>query len=106
MLGRAFETMFTWIYIMMLMLAGSFIIQLVPLLFYREAVIIVNVLILLGSYFILKRNPMIDLRANMLFMAGLVVINSLTDLGMMSYSMSWIAFAALVVWSMTGGGRR
>lgn len=98
--------MFTWIYIMMLMLAGSFIIQLVPLLFYREAVIIVNVLILLGSYFILKRNPMIDLRANMLFMAGLVVINSLTDLGMMSYSMSWIAFAALVVWSMTGGGRR
>jgi hypothetical protein len=98
--------MLTWIYIMMLMLAGSFVLQLVPLLFYREAVILINLVILAGSYFILKRNRMIDLRANMLFMAGLVVINSLTDLGMMSYSMSWIAFAALVIWSMMGGGRR
>lgn len=98
--------MLTWIYIMMLMLVGSFILQLVPLLFYREAVIFINLIVLAGSYFILKRNPMIDLRSNMLFMAGLVVINSLTDLGMMSYSMSWVAFAALIVWSMMGGGRR
>lgn len=41
----------------------------------------------------------------MLFMTGLTAINILTDLGIMSYIMSWIAFGALFVWSMAGGGR-
>ena len=35
----------TWIYIMLLMLAGSFILQMVPLLIYFPAVLIVNILI-------------------------------------------------------------
>lgn len=38
----------TWIYIMLLMLAGSFILQMVPLLIYFPAVLIVNILILLS----------------------------------------------------------
>ena len=75
----------TWIYIMLLMLVGSFILQMVPLLIYFPAVLVVNIL---------------------LFMAGLTVINILTDLGILSYLMSWAAFAALVVWSMFGGGRK
>ena len=44
---------YTWIYIMLLMFAGSFILQMVPLLFYFEAVIAVNLLILAASWFIL-----------------------------------------------------
>ena len=91
---------YTWIYIMLLMFAGSFILQMVPLLFYFEAVIAVNLLILAASWFILRRD-----RSNILFMAGLTIINILTDLGILTHSMSWVAFGALLIWSMTGGGR-
>ena len=97
---------YTWIYIMILMFAGNFILQMVPLLYYFEAVIIINLLVLAGAYFILRRDSLSDLRGNILFMAGLTVINIMTDLGIMSSSLSWIAFGALLVWSMTGGGRR
>ena len=88
----------TWIYIMLLMLAGSFILQMVPLLIYFPAVLII-------AFILIRRDPYVEKRGNILFMAGLTVINILTDLGILSYLMSWAAFAALVVWSMFGGGR-
>jgi len=96
---------YTWIYIMLLMFAGNFILQMVPLLFYFEAVIAVNLLILAASWFILRRDRFSDFRSNILFMAGLTIINILTDLGILTHSMSWVAFGALLIWSMTGGGR-
>lgn len=96
---------YTWIYIMLLMFAGSFILQMVPLLFYFEAVIAVKLLILAASWFILRRDRFSDFRSNILFMAGLTIINILTDLGILTHSMSWVAFGALLIWSMTGGGR-
>lgn len=96
---------YTWIYIMLLMFAGSFILQMVPLLFYFEAVIAVNLLILAASWFMLRRDRFSDFRSNILFMAGLTIINILTDLGILTHSMSWVAFGALLIWSMTGGGR-
>lgn len=97
--------MYTWVYVMLLLLAGNSLLQMVPLLFYVPAVFVVNIGILIGSYFIFRRDTIIDLRANMLFMLGLTVINILTDLTILSYTMSWIAFGALFVWSMAGGGR-
>ena len=95
----------TWIYIMLLMLAGSFILQMVPLLIYFPAVFIVNILIFIIAFILIRRDPYVEKRGNILFMAGLTVINILTDLGILSYLMSWAAFAALVVWSMFCGGR-
>lgn len=95
----------TWIYIMLLMLAGSFILQMVPLLIYFPAVLIVNILIFIIAFILIRRDLYVEKRGNILFMAGLTVINILTDLGILSYLMSWAAFAALVVWSMFGGGR-
>nr|WP_308611793.1 hypothetical protein [uncultured Dialister sp.] len=95
----------TWIYIMLLMLAGSFILQMVPLLIYFPAVLIVNILIFIIAFILIRRDLYVEKRGNILFMAGLTVINILTDLGILSYMMSWAAFAALVVWSMFGGGR-
>ena len=95
----------TWIYIMLLMLAGSFILQMVPLLIYFPAVLIVNILIFIIAFILIRRDPYVEKRGNILFMAGLTVINILTDLGILFYLMSWAAFAALVVWSMFGGGR-
>ncbi|HAT56998.1 MAG TPA: hypothetical protein DCS74_05430 [Veillonellaceae bacterium] len=97
--------MSTWIYILLLMMAANGILQAVSLSVYFPAVLIVNLAVLAASYFILKRDPLIDLRANMLFMLGLTAINILTDLGIMSYAMSWLAFGALFIWSMAGGGR-
>lgn len=96
----------TWIYILVLMFAGNFILQMTPLLYYFYAIFAVHLGILAASYFLFKRDPFIDMRANMLFMLGLTVINVLTDLGIMTYQMSWIAFGALFIWSMFGGGKR
>lgn len=97
--------MYTWLYIFFLLMAGNIALQLVPFSMYFEAVILINLAILGGSYLIFRRDYFSDLRANMLFMTGLTVINILMDLGIMSYIMSWIAFGALFVWSMAGGGR-
>ena len=97
--------MSTWIYILLLMMAANGILQAVSLSFYLPAVLAVNIAVLAASYFILRRDPLIDLRANMLFMLGLTAINIRTDLGLMSYGMSWVAFGALFIWSMAGGGR-
>lgn len=96
---------YTWLYIFLAMMAGNFILQAVPWSMYIPAVFVVNIGVLVFSYFVLKRDYFTDFRANMCFMLGLTVINTLTDLGIMSYMMSWIAFAALFVWSMAGGGR-
>lgn len=100
---------YTWLYIFLVMMAGNLILAQVPVfapLLYVPAVFVINLAVLLAAYFILRRDRFFfDLRANMLFMLGLTVINILTDLNIMSYSMSWIAFAALFVWSMAGGGR-
>ena len=93
----------TWIYVMCIMLFGSYILQLVPLMFYLS--VIVNCGVLAASYFLFRRDPLLNMRENMLFMLGLTVINILTDLGIMSYFMSWVAFGALLLWSLLGGGR-
>ena len=95
-----------WMWIIGIMLIGAFILQMTPLMFYLYAVFGVHLSILLISYLILRRERVIDLRANMLFMLGLTVINIMTDLGIMNYHMSSAAVAALLVWSLFGGGRR
>lgn len=96
---------YTWIYIFLVLMAGNIALQFVPFYYYVEGVILINLAILGASYLIFRRDYFSDLRANMLFMLGLTVINVLTDLGIMSYIMSWIAFGALFIWSMSGGGR-
>ena len=95
-----------WMWIIGIMLIGGFILLYSPLMFYLYAVFGVHLSILLISYLILRRERGIDLRANMLFMLGLTVINIMTDLGIMNYHMSWAAVAALFKWSHFGGGRR
>ncbi len=96
---------YTWLYIFLVLMAGNIGIQLLPYYLYIEGVILINLAILGVSYLIFRRDYFSDLRANMLFMLGLTVINILTDLGIMSYIMSWVAFGALFIWSMAGGGR-
>ena len=92
----------SWLYILVVMLAGSFIIHMYPTL---VVAIGVNVGIFIASYFILRRDPRVDMRASMLFIFGLTVINILAALGWMSSMMANLAFIALFIWSMAGGGR-
>lgn len=77
----------SWLYILVVMLAGSFIIHMYPTL---VVAIGVNVGIFIAS---------------MLFIFGLTVINILAALGLMSSMMANLAFIALFIWSMAGGGR-
>ena len=86
----------SWLYILVVMLAGSFIIHMYPTL---VVAIGVNVGIFIASYFILRRDPRV------LFIFGLTVINILAALGWMSSMMANLAFIALFIWSMAGGGR-
>lgn len=95
----------TWIYITLLLLVGGFVLQMMPLLIYFPAVFIVNLLIFgIGAYLI-RHDRRVEDRPNILFLGGLTVINILTALDILSYHMSWAAFAALLVWSFFGGGR-
>lgn len=94
----------TWIYIMIVMIVGNFALQALPIAIYVPGVIVVHLFVLLISYFLLRRDKYTDLKANMLFILGLTVINVLVDLNIMSQSLSWIAFGALLMWSMLGGG--
>lgn len=89
---------------MIVMFIGNFLLQIVPAVIYMPSVIVVNLLILLISYILLRRDKYSDVRANILFILGLTVINILVDLDIMSKSLSWIAFGALLMWSILGGG--
>ncbi len=95
----------TWLLIFLALMGANILIGFLPYSVIIPGIILVNLAVLAVSYFIFRRDPFVDLRANMLFMLGLTVINIMTDLGMMSYTMSWIAFGALLVWSWSGGGR-
>lgn len=102
MCGGGVEMSRSWLYILGLMLAGSVVINIYPLLVVSIAV---NIGILIGSYLILRRDPYADVRGSMMFIVGLVGINLLAAVGVLSSMMANLAFIALLVWSMAGGGR-
>ena len=61
----------TWVYITLLLLLGGFVLQMMPLLIYFPAVLIVNLLIFgIGTYLI-RRDGRVENRQNILFLAGL-----------------------------------
>ncbi len=94
---------YSWIILLVLMVASNFVIG-----FFGSylAVFVVNGAILAAGYYLFRRDPMIDLRSSMLFLAGLTVINVLSDLNIMSSSMANLACIVLLIWSMAGGGRK
>ena len=52
-------------------------------------------MLLVGSYLILRRDPYVDLRASMLFIVGLVAINLMAAVGLMSGTIANLSFIAL-----------
>ena len=62
----------TWIYVMCIMLFGSYILQLVPLMFYLSVVLIVNCGVLAASYFLFRRDPLLNKALRMPYVSNTV----------------------------------
>ena len=92
----------SWLYVLGVMIAANVLLHIYP---YVWMSLLMSLVVLVAAYFILRRDPFIDFRASMLFILGLTAINVLAALGILSSTMSNIAFIALLVWSMAGGGR-
>ena len=93
---------YSWVSVIILLLIGNMLISFFGTILMA---LIIHIGVLIGSYFILRRNPFIDVRASMLFLLGMTVINVLSDLRIMTGWMTNLAFIALVIWSAAGGGR-
>ncbi len=92
----------SWLYVLGVMIAANVLLHIYP---YVWMSLLMSFVVFVAAYFILRRDPFVDLRASMLFIFGLTVINVLAAVGVLSGTMSNIAFVALLVWSMAGGGR-
>lgn len=93
---------FSWIYILIVMFAGDMVIRMMPIL---PVVLLVRFGVVVIGYFILRRDPFIDLRSSMMFLLGLTGLNILVDFGILGGMLANLAYIVLLVWSMSGGGR-
>ena len=59
---------------------------------------LIDLLVLLVLYFILKRQPLINLKKSMLFLSALTIVNILVDLGILSAMINNLVFLALLGW--------
>ena len=92
----------TRIYILMLLLVGSFVLQLIPLLFYFPAVFAVYGLIFIIAWILLRKDPHIPFKRDIIFMVVLTALNISTSLGVVRYSMCWLSYGALGTWVLLG----
>jgi hypothetical protein len=64
--------------------------------------VVIDLLVLLVCYLMLKRQPFIDLKHSMVFLGGLTVVSILVDLNIISGLISNLALLALVLWLFFG----
>ena len=89
----------SWLYIMLLMIgtsifsawSGSILIS-----------VLLDLLVLGVGYYILRRDPWVNLRLSMIFLTILMGINILDTLQLISHAVNTQALIALVVWSWFG----
>ncbi len=89
----------SWLYILGLMIAASFITV------YSGSVIVAvlcDIGVFVAGYFILRRDPWVNLRAAMFFLGCLTVINILYSVGLITSSVSNQAMLSLIIWSWFG----
>lgn len=90
-----------WFEIFAVMIAGSII----KYLFYNIFVwVLIDFAILGGCYLILRRwRPYVDMKKSMIFLAGITVVNVVTDIGIINVMISNLLFLALLAWMVFGG---
>lgn len=89
----------SWLYLISLMFLGDAITA------WTGSILISVIcdLVILGiGYFILRRDPFMDFKSNMIFLTCLTIINILRALGLISSSVTNEAFFALLIWSFVG----
>ena len=88
-----------WVIIFIIMIASSILKNIFLNMFIWVAI---DVLVLVICYLVLRRYPYIDLTKSMTFLAGLTVINILTDINFISGLIASILLLALLVWTVFG----
>lgn len=68
--------------------------------------VIIDLVVLAICYLVLKRHPYIDMQKSLSFLAGLTVVNILSDLDIIGNVVASILLLALLVWIMFGGTLR
>lgn len=92
-----------WLQIFATMIGGSVIKTIVP----NVLVWVVVDLAIMGiAYLILRRNSVANIKSSMLFLGLLTVVSVLTDLQIMSDTMSGVFVLAIVGWMMFMRSRR
>lgn len=92
----------SWLYVIPAYLAGRFILQMIPLMFYVEAVFIINFIIFMISFFIFRRSTTNALKINAALMTFFTAAGIFSDLDILPSLVSWCVFAALVILSVLG----
>lgn len=89
----------SWLYVLGLMVASSFVTYMTQ----SVAVsLLSDLLVLVGAYFIFRRDRFIDMKSSMIFLTILTVVNMMVTIGTMSIDVSRQTMIALVMWSWFG----
>lgn len=89
----------SWLYILGLMMASSFITYLTNSL---AISLLLDLGVLVAAYFIFKRDRFIDMKSSMIFITILTVVNMMVSVGTMSVDVSRQTMLALIIWSWLG----
>lgn len=92
----------SWLYVIPVYLVGRFILQMIPLMFYVDAVFIINLAVALISFLIFRRSTKGALKINMTLMAIFTAAGILSDMDTLPGFISWGVFLALLILSVFG----
>lgn len=92
-----------WWMILGIMVGGSILKYFFPNPFIA---LIINIAVMIAAYLVLRRYPYVDLKRSMTFLAGITVIVSLTEFGIIDGLIANICMLALLAWMFFGPGRR
>ena len=92
----------SWLYALPVYLAGRFILQLIPLMFYVPAIYSINLAVAFISCFIFKSGSKKSFPINMGLIMILTALEILCDLDILPGLFSWCIFAAFIAFSILG----
>lgn len=91
-----------WFKIFAAMLVGSLVKYIIV---NWVAWVVIDLVVLVVCYFILRRYPYVDFKKTMWFLGGLTLVNVLVDSQIISSIIGTLAALALVAWIIFGSGR-
>ena len=93
----------SWIYILFLMIASNVLTGFFPYVWFMIAM---DLVVLGAAYYILKRDPWVNLSSSMIFLSILTAVNILVDLRIIDLIVRNEVTLALILWSWFGAESR